>query len=390
MKNTKQIKCPVAGCTWMGHVVVGHVHDVHNISFKELRTKYPKADLASPLGWSELRHQVNQKGVDLDMNAKAENVIHMHARKSAEKKMCDVFDDKEFAEDEMEIRVFTDGTDYVPTLDENYVFAPKPTSMLVAALTLEKRNKVWLSGHSGTGKTQLVHNVAAKLGYELFRLNGDAEITRSHMLGERVVRDNEIVFQYGIVPLAMKRGGLLLIDEIDMLSGHVMATLRSVLEDNGKLTLLENGGEVITPHEDFRVVATANTFGFGDVSGLYTHTHALSEADRQRFSIFIKVDYMAEDREKEMLGRLFEDLTEQEVKGFLQVTTSIRTKQKNGEIDTSFSPRQLINWVEKYLLFGNDVKASAEFCFLNSYPDDIRISIGSLIDQAFPATTVKP
>lgn len=342
------------------------------MSIEQFQKKFPDSPFASSMGLEELRAGVAR-------------VLPQRHKKTTT--LEEVF--PEFEGNDTEIEVFTDKTDHVPEANPAYVFPDKVTPALIATLTLMQRNRVWVGGWSGTGKTDLIKNVAARMQWELFQVNGDSDVTRSAFLGEWVVRGNETAWLDGILPTAMKRGAILLIDEIDMLAGPTFATLRPVLQDPSQLVLLEKGGEVVKAHPDFRVVATANTFGYGDMSGQFLHTNALSEADRQRFSVFLKLDYLDEKHEKKMIKSYFKDLTDLEIGAFLKVATAIRQKHKNGEMESSFSPRQLINWVEKYIQFGGNAEGSARLTFINSYPDDVQVGVKTLVDNAFPQRTVK-
>ena len=80
-----------------------------------------------------------------------------------------------------------------------------------------------------------------------------------------------MAYKYGPLPLAMRYGGILLINEADLLSPEVAVGLNGVL-DGAPLCLPENGGEVISPHEMFRIACTSNTNGGGDDTGLYQGT----------------------------------------------------------------------------------------------------------------------
>lgn len=77
-----------------------------------------------------------------------------------------------------------------------------------------------------------------------------------------------MVYEYVPLLLAVRYGGILLINKADLLSPEVAVGLNGVL-DGAPLCLPENGGEVISPHEMFRIACTANTNGGGDDTGLY-------------------------------------------------------------------------------------------------------------------------
>ena len=67
----------------------------------------------------------------------------------------------------------------------------------------------------------------------------------------------------GPLVVAMKQGGVILLDEISLADDSVLERLNSVLEPERLLLLAEKGGdtETITAHENFRVLATMNPGG---------------------------------------------------------------------------------------------------------------------------------
>ncbi|KAG7670517.1 hypothetical protein KSW81_003079 [Nannochloris sp. 'desiccata'] len=68
----------------------------------------------------------------------------------------------------------------------------------------------------------------------------------------------------GPLIVAMKRGDIILIDELNLAEDSVLERLNSVLEPSRSVTLAEKGGnstEVVVAHPDFRVIATMNPGG---------------------------------------------------------------------------------------------------------------------------------
>ena len=82
------------------------------------------------------------------------------------------------------------------------------------------------------------------------------------------MHEGSMSYEYGPLALAMRYGGICLVNELDMASPEVAAGLHGIL-DGSPLCIPENGGELIIPHPMFRFVATANTNGAGDDTGLY-------------------------------------------------------------------------------------------------------------------------
>ncbi|KAM4633655.1 midasin [Polymixia lowei] len=152
---------------------------------------------------------------------------------------------------------------------------------------------VLLVGDTGCGKTTICQLFAALAGQKFFSLNCHLHMETSDFLGGlRPVRHTSQaegedcrLFQWhdGPLVLAMKQGGVFLLDEISLADDSVLERLNSVLETEKSLVLAEKGSgddddvELITAAAGFRLVATMNPGGdFGKKE--------LSPALRNRFT----------------------------------------------------------------------------------------------------------
>lgn len=354
--RSQRVACQI--CGYEGHVLVPHILAKHpEITPYDYILKYD-APVVSALGHSKM---VDEGHPVLPRSIRTEPVWKLFGLPQ--------WDDSQPTSRRFVMRdfaVFTDTPSHVPAIDPDYIFQEQVLRVLLLALQLPERNRLWLHGYAGTGKTQLVLQTAARLNYGVMRINGDVSLSRRQLLGDWVVRNGETTFQHGILPTAMRRGDILLIDEIDHFNPATLAVLRSVLEDPSTLLILENGAEVVKAHPAFRIVATANTTGAGDESGLFTTSRALSLADRQRFSLWSSVDYLDEATESAMLKKRFPKFDPAEIACFVKVATHIRSQHKAGTFEESFSPRELVNWAEKYVMTG-DAAVAANITFIERY-----------------------
>ncbi|MFP3786240.1 AAA family ATPase, partial [Burkholderia sp. SIMBA_024] len=117
------------------------------------------------------------------------------------------------------------------------------------------------------------------------RFNGNRDVTQMDFIGQWVARNGSTVFEHGPLPLAMKEGRVLILDEFDHMPAECSSIMHSVMEPGGKLVISTNGGEVITPHPNFRIVATANTIGHGDEHGQHPAAQVQDAAMRSRFDL---------------------------------------------------------------------------------------------------------
>ena len=359
--DMKRTRC--AACGHTAHILLDHLQQAHQWTARQYQEQYPDAKIYSPLGYSLVRRYLDQ-----DVTARPHETVTVETLMG-------------WPNEPFEVRRFVGPARWVPPGDDSeYHYDYKATLGLLYALERPRRNAVWLCGYSGTGKTSLVLNLCRKLNREVVRVNLDSSLTRADLLGDWIVRDGATRFVHGLVPQAMRRGAVLLLDEFDLCNPYVLALFRPILEDNPRLVIPEHGGEVITPHPDFRIVATANTWGSGDTTGLYGTTQTLSVADRQRFSLFLHVDYLPTEVEAKLLTPW---LDVDEAEQLCKIANAIRAAFAAGSIEESLSPRQLVNWAEVYDAVGSVMQA-AKMTFLQPLSESSALAIRQIICDAGP------
>jgi MoxR-like ATPase len=164
----------------------------------------------------------------------------------------------------------------------------------------------YITGLSGNGKTTMVEQVCATLKRECIRVNITAETDEDDLLGGMRLIDGNTQFVYGPVIEAMRRGSVLLLDEVDLGSDKLMC-LQPVLE--GKGIYLKKINEFIQPAKGFAVVATANTKGRGgDHSDRFVGTKILNEAFLDRYNFTIEQEYPPRATEERIVKKYMEKL----------------------------------------------------------------------------------
>ncbi len=271
-----------------------------------------------------------------------------------------------------------------PALDPGYVFPKEDT--LAFLLGLQMGDRILVHGHTGTGKTSLVEQVAARLNFNVCKINFDGGIGRDDLVGTHVVRGGEVVFQYGVLPRAYRdyEGCFVLFDEWDAISDECAFVLQRPLQkDDGRLLILENGGEVLSLPAGHHIVATANTAGQGDESGLYTTgTRVQNYAQLNRFGTTIKLGYLSTAEEAQMLLKRFSPAGFKKVEAdlFVRVIAKVREAFAAGTLSSPLSSRDLINWCEKYLAIGDYTKA-AKYAFLNRMAPEDSAAVAGIIQR---------
>lgn len=229
-----------------------------------------------------------------------------------------------------------------PDVDNAYQFRLRHLIKFMSAIQFGQN--IWLHGHTGTGKTTLAEQIAARIGFPIERLNLDSNLERADIVGGvEITVDGgspKTKFREGILPRAMQQPCIFVLDEIDAGRPDVLFVIQRALERKG-LTLTEDGGRTVKPHELFRFVATANSRGQGDEHGWYQGVRPMNLAMLNRFGAFIEVPYLDQDDEERLLSKSYPALSSGQVKEMAQFATEIRNAFTGGEISQTMSPRNL-------------------------------------------------
>jgi len=268
-------------------------------------------------------------------------------------------------ESDLEVEVADPGEygDYVPEVDSAYQFDPEVTTAILAGFSHNRR--VLVQGFHGTGKSTHIEQVAARLNWPTVRVNLDGHISRMDLVGRDavVVRDGQQVTEFveGVLPWAIQRPVALVFDELDAGRPDVMFVIQRILEREGRFTMLDQN-RVIRPHPGFRLFATANTVGLGDMTGLYHGTQLLNQAQVDRWNIVARLDYLDAPVEQAIVAGRVPEATQ--VVEMVAMADMTRQGFMAGDISTVMSPRTVIDWAENTIIFG-DIKRAFELSFLN-------------------------
>jgi cobaltochelatase CobS len=278
--------------------------------------------------------------------------------------------------------------DHVPAVDLAYHFDPETTLAILAGF--EQNRRVLIQGPHGSGKSTHIEQVAARLNWPCLRINLDGHLTRMDLVGRDaiVVEDGKQVtrFSEGLLPWALQRSVALVFDEYDAGRPDVMFVIQRVLEKQGQFTLLDQN-RVITPHPRFRLFATANTVGLGDMTGLYRGAQMLNQAQLDRWNVVARLDYLdAADERQVVLGQV-PDFAERGdgadlMASMVALADMTRTGFAAGDISTVMSPRTVISWAENIITFG-DIGTAFRMTFLNKCDEAEQSIVEEYYQRAF-------
>ena len=253
------------------------------------------------------------------------------------------------------IRGFKEPSYNTPAVDDSFIFGDLAKALVVFFLQ-DAPDPLYIFGDTGTGKSSLVRQVAARLNYPVWETTGSERLEVSDLIGHLTLHEGNMSFVDGPLVAAMKAGGVFILNEIDAANPAVLILLNTLFDKQP--LLISETNELVTPAPTFRFVATANTAGGGDDTGRFTGTNQLNQAFMDRFTI-LKAEYPAPDDEKALLAAKFPSLPEPVRDGMVDIANKVRGVFSGGRqigfgkqgVDVVISTRTLLRWCELSLCY---------------------------------------
>jgi cobaltochelatase CobS len=290
-------------------------------------------------------------------------------------------------ESSLQVPAFSQPTDQVPDLDEDYIFNRETTLAILAGFAYNRR--VMITGYHGTGKSTHIEQVATRLNWPCIRVNLDSHISRIDLVGNDpiVLKEGKQIteFREGILHCCYQHNTALVFDEYDAGRPDVMFVIQRVLESSGRLTLLDQN-RVIRPHPAFRLFATANTVGLGDTTGLYHGTQQINQAQMDRWSIIATLNYLPHAQECAIVlakvKSFDDDKGHKTIANMVRVADLTRNAFIAGDLSTVMSPRTVINWAQNAEIF-EDLGFAFRLTFLNKCDELERGLVAEFYQRCF-------
>ena len=288
---------------------------------------------------------------------------------------------------ELQVPAYSKKNEYVPEVDEDYLFNHETTIAILAGFAHDRR--VMVQGYHGTGKSTHIEQIAARLNWPCIRINLDSHVSRIDLIGKDMItlKDGQQVteFREGLLPWAIQNPVALVFDEYDAGRPDVMFVIQRVLEISGKLTLLDQN-KIITPHKFFRLFATTNTVGLGDTSGLYHGTQQINQGQMDRWSIVSALNYLPHEDELNIVSAKAKSFNNKDgketISKMIRVADLTRNSFINGDISTVMSPRTVLTWAQNTEIL-SDVGLSFKLTFLNKCDELERQTISEFYQRCF-------
>ncbi|MEM2081529.1 MAG: AAA family ATPase [Candidatus Bathyarchaeia archaeon] len=199
-----------------------------------------------------------------------------------------------------------------------------------------------LIGPSGTGKTHIVYLVAELCGLPIWEVNCGLQTSSYDLIGRFIGLGKENWVD-GLLTQWLRLGGIMYLDEANMMKQDVATRLNPVLDTRGHLVLNEKDNEVIERHKYGYLIISMNPY-----SAEFAGTKPLNAAMRRRMAVWINFDYPSvgekiSPHEVEMLQKRTKIDYDTAYK-VIQVGAELRRQYKVGDLPYGPSLGDLINW----------------------------------------------
>jgi nitric oxide reductase NorQ protein len=227
-----------------------------------------------------------------------------------------------------------------------------------------------LIGPSGTGKTHITYLVTELTGLPVWEVNCGLQTSSYDLIGRFIGLGKENWID-GQVTSWLKYGGLLYLDEANMMKQDVATRLNPVLDTRGHLVLTEKDNEMVPRHRYAYVIISMNPF-----SAEFAGTKPLNAAFRRRMSVWINFEYESlgekiSEKEVELLMKRSK-IDHDTAYKIVQVGAEMRRQYEAGDLPYAPSIGDLSHWAV-LVKDGTDPVSAAEETIVALTSDSVEV-----------------
>lgn len=253
----------------------------------------------------------------------------------------------------------------VPPIDPSFYIQPEMDTFFDALFARARFSpqKLLISGPQGTGKTEIIRQLAARRDYNFFSMSCGMVESPNEWFGFRTVEEGEIVYKIsGFIEACETPRTVILLDEFNRLHSSLQNGLYNILDDTGAawVDLIKRNVRVAS---NVLFIATAN------IGMTHTGTFQIDSAMEDRFSFHMKMHYLPEEDEIRVLMQKT-TLRKNYAERLVKVAAKIRDDARIGEqITKAVSFRQLEAWASLIVAGMRPIEAF-KYTILPKYSDD--------------------
>ena len=193
-----------------------------------------------------------------------------------------------------------------------------------------------------THNTHITYLVAELAGLPLWEINCGLQTSVYDLFGRFVGLGRENWIDGQIVSWC-RYGGILYLDEANMMKQDIATRLNPILDTRGHMVLNERDNEVIPRHPNGYVMISMNPY-----SSEFAGTKPLNAAFRRRMTVWIDFDYLSVGSkiapdEVEMIAQRAK-IDSPVAEKLVRVAAEIRRQYKTGDLPYAPSVGDLVNW----------------------------------------------